>query len=177
MDDKELQKLKSFGNNFEKSIKRNNNNSNSNNFNNRNKDKSVVIKSPKINIFVLLKKILLFIRKNIKFLFIIFRNKFYSMKYKNQISNYKISSNLKNSNKVISGYRIIETCKQKGNKTIIVRKRVLVPIDKQLLNPVRNDLGSLFYITFKDDSFKNFKTEAYSRLKKSVWDFPLKKQK
>ena len=74
------------------------------------------------------------------------------------------------------GYRLVETCKQRRNKTIIIRKRVLVPFEAQKIKSGKTDLGALFYLTFKADEKDQQETrpEAYTQLKDSVWDFPVK---
>jgi len=74
-------------------------------------------------------------------------------------------------------YKIVETKKQRRNKTIIVRKRVPYKYDHLGLNPKKSNLGTLFYLSFKEDSNQETKSEAYTRLKDSVWDFPIKNKK
>ena len=176
MDEKELKDLKIFGTNLEKPI-------NDNIKKDSNKSSNLLIQNKPIKkisnsqkFIKISKKIFIFLLKKYKKTYEIILEKFKTFNYKRNLHVYNKVVNKDNS-QILKGYRIIETCKKKGNKTIITRKRVLVPIDKQLLNPSRNNIGSLFYITFKDEDFKNTKPEAYKRLKKSVWDFPIKNDK
>jgi len=82
----------------------------------------------------------------------------------------------KNQIELKKGYRLVETCKQRRNKKVIIRKRVLVPFETQKIKPGKADLGALFYLTFNVDEKGQQETrpEAYTRLKDSVWDFPVK---
>lgn len=74
-------------------------------------------------------------------------------------------------------YKIVETKKQRWNKTIITRRRVPVGYKTGNMQVKRNNLGALFYLTFKFDETGNqeIKPEEYCTIKKSVWDFPIEK--
>ena len=74
-------------------------------------------------------------------------------------------------------YKIVETRKQRRNKMIIIRKRVPFEYNHLVLQPKKTDLGALFYLTFKEDNATETRPEAYTRLKDSVWDFPIKNKK
>lgn len=73
-------------------------------------------------------------------------------------------------------YKIVETKKEKRNKIIIVRKRV--PINTHLNNKISNNLNpSIYYCRLKPEE-KNICEKniiGHTRLKKSIWDFPMKK--
>lgn len=74
------------------------------------------------------------------------------------------------------GYKIIETKKQRGNKTIIVRRRVPSYFDTTHLVAKTNPVGSIYYISLDKESEQEntgIKHNSYSILKKSVWDFPI----
>ena len=73
-------------------------------------------------------------------------------------------------------YKIIETKKQRGNKTIIVRRRVPACFDTSDLVPKTSSMGSIYYLSLDEESEKQniqVKHDSYTILKKSVWDFPI----
>jgi len=72
-----------------------------------------------------------------------------------------------------SAYKIVETKKERRNKTIITRRRIPIDYNPLELQPKKTDLGALFYLTFKNDNAQEANPEAYTRLKNSVWDFPI----
>ena len=73
-------------------------------------------------------------------------------------------------------YKIVETKKQKRNKTIIVRRRVPDYYDTSILSSKKGHLASIYYLSLEGQS-KNenaqVKHDSYTILKKSVWDFPI----
>ena len=52
----------------------------------------------------------------------------------------------------------------------------MIPFETQEIKSGQPDLGALFYWTFKADGKdqQEIRPEAYSKLKDSVWDFPVK---
>ena len=73
-------------------------------------------------------------------------------------------------------YKIVETKKQRGNKTIIVRRRVPAYFDTSSLVPKTSNMASVYYLSLDEESEKQttqVKHDSYTTLKKSVWDFPL----
>ncbi len=72
-------------------------------------------------------------------------------------------------------YKIVETCKHSRNKTVIVRKRVPISYKELVFSGRRCETGSVYYLTLKNNGENGCtsKVEAYGRLKKSSWDFPL----
>ena len=80
----------------------------------------------------------------------------------------------KNQNKC---YKIVETKKQRRNKIIIIRKRVPFEYNPLELNSKKANLGTIFYLTFKEDSNQETKSEAYTIIKDSIWDFPTEKRR
>ena len=79
----------------------------------------------------------------------------------------------KNTKKSYS-YKIIEIKKQRGNKTIIIRKRVpFLNINNYKYN--LNNINGMFYLSKKDRNTKD--SEHYFIVKKSVWDFPIDDKK
>lgn len=73
-------------------------------------------------------------------------------------------------------YKIVETKKQRRNKIVITRKRIPFEYNPLEVQPKKTELGALFYLTFKGDDAEETKPEAYTRLKESIWDFPIKKK-
>ncbi len=74
-------------------------------------------------------------------------------------------------------FKIVETKKQKKNKVVIVRKRV--PIEQNINFNFKqiNLRPSLYYCSLHPDENKvcEKKIIGHVKLKKSVWDFPIKK--
>ena len=82
----------------------------------------------------------------------------------------------RNKNRKDIGYKIVETKKQRGNKTVIVRRRVPIYFDTSKLVAKPSSMGSIYYLRLDEES-KNLentvKHNSYDILKKSVWDFPI----
>ena len=76
-----------------------------------------------------------------------------------------------------NAYKIVETKKERRNKTIIIRRRIPIDYNPLELQPKKTDLGALFYLTFKNDNAQETKHEAYTILKDSIWDFPTEKRR
>jgi hypothetical protein len=73
------------------------------------------------------------------------------------------------------GYKIVETKKQRGNKTVITRKRVPFYFDINSYKSELNNISGIFYLSEKD---KNAATSEYCYfVKKSIWDFPVHDKK
>jgi hypothetical protein len=75
------------------------------------------------------------------------------------------------------GYKIIETKKQRGNKTVIVRKRVPFYLDNLNLVKKYSTRGIIYYLSLNEETEQDcaqVKHNSYTILKKSVWDFPVK---
>jgi len=111
--------------------------------------------------YVCIKKITVYLYLSLKKSFCNFRNW-------NNKRRYYSRKNLKNKKKV---YRLVETCKKRRNKTIIIRKRVLVPFEPK--NFIHNN------VSLNNDEHGKNKTrpESYVILKDSVWDFPISSKK
>ena len=69
------------------------------------------------------------------------------------------------------GYKIVETKKQRGNKTIIIRKRVPSFFDDLDLSKQSAPMANMYYLSSNENT--DVKNEPYTILKKSVWDFPV----
>lgn len=76
-----------------------------------------------------------------------------------------------------NAYKIVETKKERRNKMIIIRRRIPIDYNPLELQPKKTDLGALFYLTFKNDNNQETKSEAYTILKGSVWDFPVENKR
>jgi len=76
-----------------------------------------------------------------------------------------------------NAYKIVETKKERRNKIIIIRKRV--PFKYDPLEPYHKkaNIGTIFYLSFKGDNDIETKSEAYTILKDSIWDFPTEKRR
>lgn len=72
-------------------------------------------------------------------------------------------------------YKIVETKKQRGNKTIIVRKRVPFYFDINSFKSSFNDFNSVFYLSGKDR--KEGDSNNYFFKKNSIWDFPVEEKR
>lgn len=74
-------------------------------------------------------------------------------------------------------YKIVETKKQRGNKTVIVRRRVPSYFDtSSLVAKPNNAMGNIYYLSLNEESEQEntrIKHGSYTVLKKSVWDFPV----
>lgn len=86
-------------------------------------------------------------------------------RYKEVIKRNKKSNNV--------SYKIVETKKQRGNKTIIVRRRVPSYFDIKNPIPKTHLMGSIYYLSLDKDSENEVRNASYTILKKSVWDFPI----
>ena len=73
-------------------------------------------------------------------------------------------------NKKGHSYKIVETKKQRGNKTIIIRKRVPFYFDINSYKPGLNNTNAVFYLSENDRNVID--SEHYFFVKKSIWDFP-----
>ena len=72
-------------------------------------------------------------------------------------------------------YRIVEKKKQRGNKNIVIRKRVPFKIDISQINSSKTDLEHLITFTFESGIYFNRqKTTEDHKLKPSIWDFKIK---
>jgi len=179
LDDKELKDLQLFGNNIDtkpeikkeiivkdeiayKTIKT---------FNNSKKKKVVKI----LNIYFIKLGLLFYVstKKISKYLFLFFKKSFCNFRNWNNKRRYYSKKNLKNKKKV---YRLVETRKNRRNKTIIIRKRVLVSIESKGFFHNHADPNGLYYVSINNDEQGNNKTkpESYVLLKDSVWNFPIK---
>lgn len=70
-------------------------------------------------------------------------------------------------NKPQSRFRLIETRKQRGNKTIIIRRRVLVRSQEEI------QTSRTIQKTLIDPSIQNQKSLYFSQSKPSIWDIPI----
>jgi len=84
--------------------------------------------------------------------------------------NFKINTNKKG-----YSYKIVETKKQKGNKTIIIRKRVPFYFDINSYKSDLNNINGVFYLSEKDRNTEE--SNHYFLVKKSIWDFPIEDKK
>jgi len=180
LNDKELQDLQMFGNKIEKNPEIHQEKKTKNNHDHSKKIKPVAkytfenfIRLLRKKIPVIYYKLLNLIRFITKWtkkttISIIFRIRLWKRN--------RIAISRKSQIELKKVYRLVEKCKQRRNKTIIIRKRVLVPFETQEIKSGPPDLGALFYLTFKADEKDQQETrsEAYTQLKNSVWDFPVK---
>ena len=180
MNDKELQDLQMFGNKIEKKPKISKDKKTKNNHNHSKKIKSVAKYTFKEAIRFLRKKIPVITSKLLKIMKAAGRwvkKKTISFVYRIRLwKRNRIVISQKSQIELKKGYMLVETCKQRRNKTIIIRKRVLVPFEAQKIESGKPDLGALFYLTFNADEKdqQGTRSEAYTQLKDSVWDFPVK---
>ena len=136
-------------------------------------------------------------KNNLKFLFKIFLRKIYTffisflkwtyiktktiliqlkkwISFKKDLRKIKKNMKLRFKKKDIS-YKIVETKKQKGNKTIITRKRVPFYFDINSYKSELSNMHGVFYLSEKEKDTKN--SEYYYFVKKSIWDFPVQDKK
>ena len=78
-------------------------------------------------------------------------------------------------NKKGYSYKIIETKKQRGNKTVIIRKRIPFYFDINSYKSDLNNINGVFYLSEKDRNTDDL--EHYFLVKKSIWDFPIEDKK
>lgn len=183
MDDKELKDLQLFGNNIDKkSISVKNIQKNEVEYCKlKQKNPNDKIKFTKIlnKIFIFSSKLLL---RFINFFYHKLKEKKSNISHKLYLKKIQKRKRLTHAQKKqISknkSYRIVETCKRRKNKTIIVRKRVLLPFGENLIRPTKG-IPSIYFLSVKDDENGKqiTKPEAYTILKKSVWDFPAQNKK
>lgn len=185
MDDKEFKDLQLFGKTIEKKPVDHTKNI-KNNKNHLMQIKKVNNSKSKKHLKLLCYKTCVFIHKlpkNVKTIFMKLKEKNLELKNTRYIKKIHKKKTLiackKNDSEIKKVYRLVETCKKRRNKTIIIRKRLLVPLKTYYMQPGAIDTPALFYLTFKDtDECKNVvKPEAYTILKKSIWDFPVKNKK
>jgi len=133
-----------------------------------------------------LKKIFILLKKKIpvyahKFLKII-KTIYYAFKRKivdfnHRILLFKTRREIISKNKHIGekrGYKVVEICKHRRNKTVIIRKRVFNQLELWPLKSAKNDKPALFYLTLNEnEGQQENEPETYIRSKKSVWDFPV----
>lgn len=88
----------------------------------------------------------------------------------------RINRNIKiKANKKGYSYKIVETKKQRRNKTVIIRKRVPFYFDVNSYKPGLNNINGVFYLSEKD---KNTVDSEYCLfVKESIWDFPIQDKK
>ena len=169
MNEKELKDLQLFGNTIEKPVKKI---EKSNNIifikPNKNKSNNITVCDIKKNtckiIYNISKKFILYITAFTKKIFTTIQIFYIRIKNKK-----KLSYNHKNK----KTYRLVETCKKRKNKTIIIRKRISVPYYNPVIYPKKSDIGTIYYVSLKDNDKvqQKTKTEAYTKLKDSLWDF------
>jgi len=182
LDNKELKELQLFGNNIDKKpeIKRET----------IAKDEIVYKRIKPLNIShkkkfvkILIKYFLklssffyISIKKITIYLYLSLKKSFYNFRSWNDKIRHYSRKNLKNKKKV---YRLVETCKKRRNKTIIIRKRVLAPFEPKNFIHNNTNLNGLFYVSITNDEHGKDKTrpESYVILKDSVWDFPISSKK
>ena len=72
-------------------------------------------------------------------------------------------------------FKIVETKKQKRNRVIIVRKRV--PIGSKIDFTPTDSRPSIYYCSLNPEENKSCEKKiiGHVKLKKSIWDFPIKK--
>jgi len=91
-------------------------------------------------------------------------------------SRYKAAVKKHRKRKDIS-YKIVETKKQRRNKTVIVRRRVPSYFDASgLVVKSNNAMGNIYYLSLNEEPEQEntqIKHDSYTILKKSVWDFPV----
>lgn len=66
-----------------------------------------------------------------------------------------------------SRFRLIETRKQRGNKTIIIRRRVRIRLQEEVQK------SRTIQKTLIDPSIQNQKSLHFSQFKPSIWDMPI----
>ena len=106
--------------------------------------------------------------------------------FSKKIKDYLYFHNIKKYNKKLNRkksisrcYKIVETKKEKKDKTIIIRRRVPIDniIEKSLL-PNDNIKGLYFLkVHSSENGSEIIEPVEHVGMKKSVWDFPLKKKK
>ena len=159
MTDDEFKELNTFGEKIEKKT---------NNKNDLKREETKVDKKvKKQNIIILLRKI----KKSIFVYFRFFLIKMFLLSKNIKLFFYKKIGNISFKNKRNIGYKIVETKKQKRNKVIITRKRMPITISNLSKNKIKKPC--IYY--YKINLEKKTKVKKYSKLKDSVWDFPLKK--
>lgn len=154
MNANEFQELQKFGSNIEKIT-----------------DQIIKKEPKKKKIYTLLISFIKWIYIKIKSSFIKIKNWFvFKIDLRIIKRNFKIKTNKK-----VYSYKIVETKKQKGNKTVIIRKRVPFYFDINSYKSDLNNINSVFYLSEKDRNTVD--SEHYFFVKKSIWDFPIEDKK
>ena len=165
MNANEFQDLQKFGSNIEKIT-----------------DEIIKKESKKNNLKYLfkcfLKKINNLFVSFFKWMYIMIKSSFIKIKqcliFKRDLRIIKRNFTIK-SNKKGYSYKIIETKKQRGNKTVIIRKRVPFYFDINSYKSDLNNIAGVFYLSEKDRNTDC--SEHYFLVKKSIWDFPIEDKK
>jgi len=91
-------------------------------------------------------------------------------------NNWRHVLNFSDGKKFVTGYKLVEKKKQRGNKIVITRKRVRVKINKDDVGPPNGDLQDLIHLTFESGLYYHRENTNYFNhgLKKSIWDFKIK---
>lgn len=164
MSDDEFKHLQNFGKTIEKQIVEKPKK--------KKDDEKIFPKFDKRKIKYILKKL----SKRIIFTKIRFKKHRDSLSYKKyKLTNFKITFPKKQRN-YVKCYRLVEKRKQRGNTSIIVRKRVPFKIDISELGSTKTDLEHLINFTFESGIYYNKQkiTIDDHKLKRSVWDFKIK---
>ncbi len=153
MNANEFQELQKFGSNIEKITD------------------EIVKKEPKKKNYNLLISLIKWIYIKIQSSFIKIKNWFvFKIDPKMIKRNFKIKTNKK-----VYSYKIVETKKQRGNKTVIIRKRVPFYFDINSYKSGLNNFDGVFYLSENDRNVID--SEHYFFVKKSIWDFPIEDKK
>ncbi len=136
MNANEFQELQKFGSNIEKITD------------------EIIKKEPrKKKIYTLLISLIKWIYIKIKSSFIKIKNWFvFKIDLKIIKRNFKIKTNKK-----VYSYKIVETKKQRGNKTVIIRKRVPFYFDINSYKSGLNNIDGVFYLSEKDRNADRFR--------------------
>lgn len=154
MNANEFQELQKFGSNIEKIT-----------------DEIVKKEPKKKKNYTLLISLIKWIYIKIKSSFIKIKNWFV---FKIYLKIFKRNFKIKTNKKVYS-YKIVETKKQRGNKTVIIRKRVPFYFDINSYKSGLNNIDGVFYLSENDRNVID--SEHYFFVKKSIWDFPIEDKK
>ncbi|MCJ7571176.1 MAG: hypothetical protein MUO82_04800 [Candidatus Thermoplasmatota archaeon] len=125
-----------------------------------------------------LKKIYTLLISFIKWMYIKIKSSFIKIKnwllFKRDLRIIKRNFKIKTNKKGYS-YKIVETKKQRGNKTVIIRKRVPFYFDINSYKSDLNNINGVFYLSEKDRNVVD--SEYCFFVKKSIWDFPIEDKK
>lgn len=132
----------------------------------------------KINLKIFLRKIYNLFISFFRWLYIKTKSIFIKIKnwftFKKDLRKIKKSIKFRSKKKDL-GYKIVETKKQRGDKTIIIRKRVPFSFDIDSYKSKLNANHSVFYLSENDRNATT--SEYYYFVKKSIWDFPIQDKK